>query len=549
MRKIWIIVLSVVLCTVLCSCKEKKELKDDIYIFFTSDVHCGVDEGMEFSGLKALVEETKAEHEYVSLVDCGDFVQGGAIGTLSKGELVIELMNEAGYDLVTFGNHEFDYGVQQLGKLISQMEFEPLLCNVRYTGKNDNIFENVKPYRILEYGDFKVAFIGVLTPRTRVSSTPAYFMEDGEFVYDFYGGEDGNELCQRVQESVDEVRKQGADYVILLSHLGSEDVFGPYDSISLIHKTSGIDAVLDGHSHSLIVEDRYPNKNNEDVILSSVGTKLQSVGELIIGKDGSLSVVHIEEYDQKDEAMSAFVDQAFVKLDEILSVKICDLSHDMKITDEEGVRMVRCRETSLGDFVADALRYTLDCDIGIINGGGVRADVDAGSLTYGDLLRVMPFQNELSSCYASGQQIVDALEFASMNTSGIYKLEGNPVGEFGAFCQVSGLKYTVDTSVETPVLLDEERMFAGFGSGERRVKDVVVLENGDYVPIDLNKMYSVASIDYVLFKNGDGNRSFADCVPIVSNGGTDINALIEYAKSIDDFSDKYLQAGGRILVQ
>ena len=547
MKKLLKVLIISLICISLCSCAKKKELKDDIYIFFTSDVHCGVDQGVGLDGLKALVDDTKKEHEYVTLVDCGDYIQGGAIGTLSKGELVIDLMNNTGYDIVTFGNHEFDYGVERLAALRQMMEFDQVLCNVNYTGKKNNIFEDVKPYKIVQYGDYKVAFIGLLTPETTISSTPANFMEDGEFVYDFYGGENDDELAAKLQESVDAARKEGADYVVVLSHVGTEEIL--YTSVSLIHKTEGIDVFLDGHSHAVIVEDRYPNKNNEDVLLSSVGTKLQAVGELIIGKDGSLSTLHVDAYDRKDETMTAKMEEDFAKLDTILAEKITDLDHDLYISDEEGIRMVRARETTLGDFCADALRYYMGTDVAIVNGGGVRANVEAGELTYGDLLAVMPFQNELASCYASGQQIVDALEYCSRITEGIYKLDGNAVGENGGFLQVSGLKYTVDTSIPTSVILDGDNMFAGFAGEGRRVKDVMVLENGEYVPIDPQKTYSVAATNYVLFHKGDGNTAFEGCEAIVEEGPVDVTALIEYARSLGSFEGRYTDVEGRIIVQ
>ncbi len=547
MKKLLNILIVLFICVTLCSCAKKKELKDDIYIFFTSDVHCGVNEGVGLDGLKALVDDTKKEHEYVTLVDCGDYLQGGTLGTLSKGEFIIDLMNDAGYDIVTIGNHEFDYGMEQLSALMKKMEFDQVLCNVKYSGKKENIFADTKPYKIVEYGDYKVAFIGILTPETIVSSTPSFFMEDGEFVYDFYGGEDGDLLAAKLQESVDAARKEGADYVVVLSHLGSEAAVPT--SISIIHKTQGIDVFLDGHSHSVITEDKYPNKNNEDVIVSSVGTKLQSVGELIIGKDGTLTSMLIEGYDRKDETMASQINETMQKLDAILAEKITTLDHDMYIKDEEGIRMVRSRETTMGDFAADALRYYMDTDIALVNGGGVRANVEAGDLTYGDLLDVMPFQNELASCYASGQQIVDALEYCSRLTEGIYKLDGNAVGENGAFLQASGLKYTIDTSIPSSVILDGDNMFAGFSDENRRVKDVMVLENGEYVPIDLNKMYSVASTNYVLFHKGDGNTAFEGCEAIVEEGPVDVTALIEYARSLPSFEGRYTDVEGRIIVE
>ena len=536
------------MCISITSCRIKKQLKDDIYIFYTSDVHCGIDENLTMSSLKALINDTKAEHPYVSLVDLGDYVHGGEFGALSKGEIIIKVMNKMGYDFVTFGNHEFDYGMEQLSKLISMMKFQPILANARYTGKNENVFKDVPEYAIKDYDGTKVAFIGVDTPTCITSATPAFFKEDGEFVYDFYSGDDGLELAEKVQSVVDEVRKKGADYVVAMTHLGASDSNVPYDSISFIHNTNGIDVVLDGHAHLLIVEDKYPNKDGEDVILSSVGTKLQAVGELIIGKDGSLTTMHVDSYDKKDGGIDQVIEEAQSELDVILDQEIFTIDHTIWMADEEGVRMSRNRETPAGNFVADAYGKIMDAQIGLANGGGVRAAIPEGTVTYQNLLDVNPFMNELVCIEATGQQIFDALEYNSGEVQRIYKLDGAPVGETGGFLSVSGLKYTIDTSIDSAVTVDKNGLFAGYSSDARRVKDVYVLIDGEYEPLDLEKTYTVASNDYVILNNGNGLTAFDGC-QIVSRGVTDINALIEYAQSIDDYTDLYKDVEGRITIE
>ena len=547
MKRMFKLLLIGLMCVSITSCKIKKQ-KDDIYIFFTSDVHCGIDENLTMSSLKALINDTKAEHPYVSLVDLGDYVQGGEFGALSKGEIIIKVMNKMGYDFVTFGNHEFDYGMEQLSKLISMMEFQPVLANVRYTGNKENVFKDVPEYVIKDYDGTKVAFIGVDTPTCITSATPAFFKEDGEFVYDFYSGDDGLELAEKVQSVVDEVRKKGADYVVAMTHLGASDSNVPYDSISFIHNTNGIDVVLDGHAHLLIVEDKYPNKDGEDVILSSVGTKLQAAGELIIGKDGSLTTMHVDSYDKKDGEIDQVIEEAQSELDVILDQEIFTIDHTIWMSDEEGVRMSRNRETPAGNFLADAYGKIMDAQIGLANGGGIRAAIPEGTVTYQNLLDVNPFMNELVCIEATGQQIFDALEYNSSEVQRIYKLDGAPVGETGGFLSVSGLKYTIDTSIDSAVTVDENGLFAGYSSDARRVKDVYVLIDGGYEPLDLEKTYTLASNDYVILNNGNGLTAFDGC-QIVSRGVTDINALIEYAQSIDDYTDLYKDVEGRITVE
>ena len=544
-----IIGLLIVMLVLVTGCgKQETEQSEDIYIVFTSDVHCGVDENFTFASLKAYLNELKSEHNGVLLVDCGDFLQGDTLGSLSKGEYVVELMNDMGYDIVTYGNHEFDYGLDQLSKLIKQMDFETVASNVVYTGTKENIFKDVPEYIIKEINGIRIGFIGILTPRSLTSSTPVFFKENDEFVYDFYAKNEGRDLFDKVQSVVDEARKQGAEYVVALSHLGSEDKSGPYNSTALIANTTGIDVVLDGHSHSIIVEDKYPNKNGEDVILSSVGTKLEEVGTLVIDTEGNMTTMHMAEYAGKDSEMEGKVAAVSARIDDILSESLGTSEYPLYITDDEGIRMVRSRETNCGDFVADAYRYVMGTQIAVANAGGVRANIPAGVLTYNDLFSITPFQNHVASAYVSGQQILDDLEIACRKTEALYKFDGNAVGENGGFRQVSGLKYTIDTSIESPVIVDENNFFAGFSSDARRVKDVYVLEGEEYVPLEKDKIYTIASTDYVLFASGDGSSIYSTSEPIVASGMSDVEALKQYFTEVG-ISEQYKTIQDRITVK
>lgn len=546
MKRFISILVTISMCICLNGCQKK--LKDDIYIFFTSDVHCGLNDNLTYPSLKAVIDDTRAEHKNVLLVDLGDFIQGGYYGALSGGEMVVQIMNEMGYDIVTYGNHEFDYGIDRLHELMGMMEFETLASNVIYTGNKENIFDGIAEYTIREFDGVKVGFIGVLTPDSLTSSTPKFFMEGDKYVYDFYTGENGKLLQDKVQSVVDEVRKQGAKYVVAMTHLGSTGT-EPYDAISLIHNTNGIDVVLDGHSHSIIVEDKYPNKDGEDVIISSVGTKLEAAGELIISKEGEIKTMHINKYDRKDEAIAATIADFDKQLEHILNEVVGSSEFDMRIDDDEGIRMSRDRETTVGDFVADAYRYVMETQIGMANGGGVRSNIEGGEITYGKLMNVSPFRNTIGSCKATGQMILDALEFGARNTEAIYKFDGNAVGESGGFLSVSGLKYTIDTSIETPVIVDENDMLTGFSSDKRRVKDVYVLEDGEYVEIDPQKEYTVAATDYVLYNSGDGNTAFKDATMIEINKYVDTDAMKEYLLHLETMPDEYRKLQGRITVK
>ena len=527
---------------------QTAERIDNIYIFYTSDVHCGVDENLGFAKLKALVDDARAEHENTLLVDLGDTLQGGTLGSLTQGSIIYDLMNKMGYDIVELGNHDFDYGASRLWELLDKAEFDVVLCNVSYTGKKEDHLKDIPAYTIRDMQGTKVAFVGVLTPETLTASTPAYFQEDGEYVYDFSGGDNGKALAEKVQKAADDARAEGAEYVIVLSHLGSVPENAPYDAISLIHNTRGIDAVLDGHSHSVIIAEAYPNADGEDVVLSSVGTKMANVGELIITPDGEIHTLLLAEYDREDTAMADAVANAKAELQGILDRKIGDLPFDMPITDENDIRMIRSREKPIGNFCADAVRNLMETDVAILNGGGVRHTLTAGEVTYGNLLDVFPFQNELSSCRCTGQQIIDVLEYGAQKTESIYVFDEKPAGEYGGFLQVSGLKYTIDTSIPSGVQKDENGMFTEV-VGEYRVKDVYILQNGEYVPIDPDATYTLSGTSYVLFGSGDGNTVLKDCEPVIANGPVDSEALITYMNELGTIPDSYREPEGRITVK
>ena len=488
-------ILSLIILTLILTLTGCRQPKEDIYIFYTGDVHCGIDSNLGYPAVKALVDETKAEHKNVLLVDTGDYLQGGIVGSMSRGSYIVDLMNQMGYDLVTFGNHEFDYDMDRLSELMEMADFSFIATNTRYSGSKSSVFENLPTYVIKDFQGTKVAFLGVLTPETLTSSTPVYFMEDDAFVYDFYGGNDGMELSEQVQKTVDEARSKGADYVVVLSHLGSETQYAPYDAVTLIRNTTGIDVVIDGHSHSVVYGDPYPNAEGKDVILTSTGTKLQNLGELIIAADGTISTMLISEYDKADEEIANTITTIYDELGLVLEEKIGELEFPLTISDEDGFRLIRSRETNLGDFVADALRRELGTDIAIINGGGIRKTVEAGDVTYGNLLDVMPFGNTTASCYATGQQILDALEFCSRSTAALTVFEDNSVGENGAFLQVSGLKYTIDTSIQSGGRRAQGKRCDGSAGGricpDRSGKDVYGRKHQLYPFPERRRQYSL----------------------------------------------------------
>ncbi len=523
---------------------------NDIIILYTNDVHCGVDGEIGYAGVAAYRNSCLEKTPYVTLVDCGDAIQGDAIGTVSNGEYPMDIMNEVGYDLAMIGNHEFDYGMEQLSSLIGEAEATYLSCNITYEGSGENALSEVLPYEIVEYGETSVAFIGVATPESITKSTPAYFMENDEFVYDFCGAS-GEELYTCVQGYVDECAQKGADYIVVLSHLGDAEESSPFTSVELIQNTTGIDVVLDGHAHSVISCQVTQDKEGKDVLLSSTGTKLENIGQLVITENGNISTGLISSYAQKDEGTDAYIKEVQASCEAVLSETVASSDVALYCSDKDGIRLVRTRETAIGNLCADAYRAVGEADIAFVNGGGIRADLPEGDITYADAIAVHPFGNALCVVEATGQEIVDALELGSRFTKNVTAEDGNAAGECGGFLQVSGLKYTVDTSIESSVTLDENDMFVSV-DGERRVSDVQVLNDaGEYEPIDLDKTYTVASHNYMLKSCGDGYTMFTDNTFIVEEGMLDNQILITYIKDVlqGQLGARYSDVEGRITVK
>ena len=502
---------------------EGEETRPDIVILFTSDVHCGIDQGFGYAGLEQIRDGLVAQGNVVILVDDGDNIQGEPIGTMTKGEALVELMNEAGYEIAIPGNHEFDYGMEQFLSLTEKAKFQYISCNFNKDG--ELVFE---PYVIKELGGAKVAFVGVTTPKTLTSSTPKYFQnEKGEFVYGFFQDETGEGVYKAVQKAVDDARADGAEYVIVLGHMGNEEECRPWTYADVIENTTGIDAFLDGHSHDT-EQVTMKNKDGEDVVRSACGTKLACVGYCRIAGDGKITA-GVYKWNNDTSApellgitndMSKAVDKASNALNEKLKEVVATTQVKLTINDPEAVdengkpiRMVRRAETNLGDLCADAYRAQSGADIAFVNGGGVRVNIEAGDITLNDILKVHPFGNAMCVIEVTGQQILDALEWGARAVP----------GENGGFLQVSGLTYEIHTYIDTPCKQDENTLFAGI-EGERRVQNVLV--NGK--PIDPKATYTLASHDYMLLNQGDGYAMFGGCKLLQDRVKLDNQVLIDY---------------------
>ena len=528
MRKILgllLVVCMLLSCTAFAEEAAAPALQKNLVVLFTSDVHCGIDQGWGYAGLYAVKESLSADN-HVMLVDDGDAIQGEPIGTMTKGEAIIDIMNTVGYDIAIPGNHEFDYGMDVFMNLTEKASFPYISCNFNKEG--ELVFQ---PYVIKEFDGVKVAFVGVTTPMTLRSSTPRYFMnESGEFVYGFLQDETGEALYNAVQKSVDDARAEGAQYVIVMAHLGNETECAPWMYSDVISHTNGIDAWLDGHSHDtdqVVMQ----NKDGQDVVRSGCGTKLGSIGVLTITTDGQISS-ELYTWNQKTaapkllglknaagDAVSAAADVLNEKLKEVVASTTVDLiinDPELKTDDGRDVRIIRNTETNLGDLCADAyLDQAGDADIAFVNGGGIRVAIKKGDITLNDILKVHPFGNSLTVIEITGQQVLDALEWSVHSLPGV----------FGGFDHVAGLTYEVDATIPTPVVQDEKGFFVSVDETmERRVRNVKVAGED----LDPAKTYKVASHDYQLLNNGDGYTMFDGATVLQESVKLDNQVLIDY---------------------
>ena len=499
------------------TCQTAFALDHDVVILHTNDTHCGIEENMGYAGLVWYENQMKEETPYVTLVDAGDAIQGAPVGTLSEGEYLVQIMNKAGYDFAVPGNHEFDYGMEKLLGLSARLDCGYSACNFVNLPSKTQVFA---PYRIMEYDDIQVAFVGVATPESITKSTPAYFQDQfGRYRFSFCEDETGEALYSQVQSAVDQARGEGADYVIMVGHLGDNGITEKWSSRSVIANTTGIDAAIDGHSHEVCVEN-VPNENGEMVVLTQTGTKFANTGKLTITTDGQIQASHVsavtdaEGNPAKDAEMESFINGIKSQYEESLKVVLGRTDVDLLDKDPEtGLRAVRKAETTLGDLCADASRYMMGADIGFMNGGGIRAGIEAGDITYEDALSVFPYGNMICMAEVSGQKIKDALEMGVKNYP----------EESGGFIHVSGLTYTVDSSVPSSVVLDEKRNFVSVG-GEYRVRDIYVGEE----PLDVNRTYTLASHNYWLKSGGDGMSMLMGCPILKDETMVDVDTITSY---------------------
>ena len=484
--------------------------KSEVTILYTNDVHTYIDKQapeLTYAAIAALKQSYQNAGKKVLLVDAGDHVQGTAYGSMDQGASIIELMNAAGYDAATPGNHEFDYGMDRAKELMRDADFPYLSCNWVDLRTNLRVLPEIK---VFVRGGVRIAFVGITTPETFTKSTPAYFMNKAQtkYIYDILGGEDGQKLYSAVQKAVDKA-KCLADVVIGLGHLGVDPSSSPWTSEEVIAHTTGFDAFIDGHSHTVMENKQVADASGRLVTLTQTGSYFANVGEMTIAPDGTISTRLVSTYDQEDVAVAAEQAAWVNTVDDMLGEKIAVADTKFYITDPAtGKRRIRSGETNLGDFVADGI-YTyfneveqLHCDIAIMNGGGIRSDEDAGYWTFKTCKQVSPFGNVACLMSVTGKQIQDALEFAA-RFAGTEK-------ENGGFLHVAGASYEIHADIPNTVQTDEKNVWIGSATGTPRVQNVKIYNkaSGTYEPLDESKTYALAGMNYTLRNLGDGFAMF-----------------------------------------
>lgn len=591
MRKILSIILAMLMCLSLVGCAsgapaetavpsqsvpqvETETTGEDVVILYTNDVHTYIDKPLSYDVLAALKSELQETYGNVLLVDAGDHIQGTAYGSMDKGESIIKLMNSAGYDLATLGNHEFDYGMEGTMDVISWAEFSYVSCNF-YKEEAGVRGENVlEPYKLFNIGGQKIAFVGITTPESFTKSTPAYFQDEaGNYIYGISGGEDGQALYDDVQSAIDAARAEGAELVIALGHLGVDPSSKPWTSEEVIANVSGLDAFIDGHSHTVVFDTQVSGKDGASVELTQTGEYFGSIGMMLIdGESGEISTAPIDyteitetvtdeagnpvlneageeetqvvgyEFDSQlyegktwlsDADTAAIKDAWIAEIDTQLGQLIGSTQLVLDNYDASGTRLVRSQETNTGDFTADALYYLfdsmgLDVDVAVMNGGGIRNEAVTGELSYKTAKTIHTFGNVACLQTVTGQQLLDALEWGARSVG-----TGE---ECGGFLQVAGITYKVDSQWPSSVQMDDKGVWIGGPTGGYRVYDVMVYnrETDAYEELDLEANYNLAGYNYTLRDLGDGFNMFSSAVNVLDYVMEDYMVLANYIQAFEN---------------
>ncbi len=511
-RIVWIFVLAYVMLGYAGHVYSQSQGQRNIVVLYENDVHCAMDGYAKLAGLRDAIADTAD----VFLVSNGDYVQGQTVGAISKGQYVVDVMQAMGYDAVTLGNHEFDYGMERMFELLRQVPVPVVCCNLHDVRTGRLVYA---PFVIKRMGNKRIAFVGVVTPTSMEDEAYAFKDERDSIIYDLQV----KDIPELVQRAVDEARKAGADYVILDSHLGEVPTARHSDSHTVVANTTGIDIVLDGHSHAVIVADTVMNKAGKPVIVTQTGTKFANIGKLLITPEGKMSVsfIPVERVMERNAYVAEVVDSINGMLNAQTSRMVCHSDVDLRITDDQGNEINRVAETNAGDIVTDAFRLVTGSDIAVLNCGSIRNEVKAGDLTYGDLLSMLPYDNYIVVAEVKGSTIVAMLN----------KLMAFLPKPDGQFPQVSGMKFIVHEK-------------------EHRVSDVQILNSytQHYEPVNLDRVYTVATTKYCVTDGGLYN-ALKGCKIKWETKRTYNDIFIEYVtKNLNGhIGQEYAQPQGRMV--
>lgn len=588
MRKFISVLLALALCLSLAACGAAEQTQttvataaatesaapaEDVVILYTNDVHTYIDGVLSYDVIAGLKSELQAQYGNVLLVDAGDHIQGTAFGSMDKGATIVKLMGAAGYDLATLGNHEFDYGMDRIMDILSNGEVPYVSCNFYHEENGEKGVNVLEAYRIFELGGQKIAFVGITTPESFTKSTPAYFQDDqGNYIYGISGGEDGADLYADVQAGIDATKAAGADIVIALGHLGDDPASQPWTSEEVIANVSGLDAFIDGHSHSTVEGKEVADKDGNSVLLTQTGEYFDAIGmmridgetgeittdligyseitevvkdengEPVLNEDGEeetevVGYEFVSDFDLgtawcSNENVAAIQDAWIEEINTQLGKVIGSTELTFDNYDAEGNRLVRSQETNTGDFAADALYYLfdnmgLDVDVAIMNGGGVRNKAITGDISYLTAKQIHTFGNVACLQTITGQQLLDALEWGA-------RCAGTGE-ECGGFLQVSGITYQIDAEWPTSVQQDDKGVWVGAPTGGYRVHDVKVYnkETNAYEDLDLTASYNLAGYNYTLRDLGDGFNMFDGAVNVLDYVMEDYMVLANYVQAFE----------------
>lgn len=486
------------------------DLAGKIVILHTNDVHGAITTYDKVAAMKADYEARGAE---VLLFDAGDYIQGDPTVSISQGATAVELMNLAGYDLAGVGNHEFDYGYANLVTILESAQF-PVVC--ANASRNGSSVFTANTVFTLEDGT-TIGVFGLATPETATKAHPAKL--DG---VTFLAGE---ELYACAEEQVAALEAQGVDYVVCLGHLGIDAESAPNRSVDLLANVDGIDLFIDSHSHSTLADIMGVTNNTGkvgDTVLTSTGTKGEYIGVVTIDPAaGTITAenVALADYTGSVPAVAARIAEIQAEVDAEYGVTFATSEVDLNGERAPGNRT---GETNLGDLIADAFRWYaleqgdlgVDADhvVALTNGGGIRASVAAGDITATDILTVLPFGNEVAYVNVTGEVLLEALEASTYCTP----------EEVGAFPQVAGIEFTVDT---TKAYDQGEQYPSSTYYGPNSINRVTINSiNGQ--PFDPEANYVVVTNDF-LAAGGDTYYAFNVSVSR-STGKLMDEAVVEY---------------------